>query len=481
MTTAVEADSFSTITDIAANPPAWHSHTLQNHHDPLTLYITRVPGSRDVFLTPLKPRDRVVSAQDVQSSLYYVHFNSADDVELLHSPPGSSNEGPDELRTVQESLLRSDTKPQLPTRPSEQAPALPARPQAPPALPARPKAIARKPVTTNIPIQTPVTLPVLPPRPLPPIPGENVPPATTLMASVRDHQHAFEASQYPLTPLETSMHEELQGTLTLVRREPSTSDQWNVATIQDVPQQTSSRTNSGFAKARVRKSGAPLYIDITNPAYLSFQAKAPSRESTSTNGSDDLHPAIGTFRRRLHLPGSVDLTKNQHRRSMDRSSFDRSSIDMRKTGYTFKSPWEGDCQFTTSTSGRALLCKHRLPGEQWSDEVSELRFNLPVNAKEASPTHERRRSYFTDGRRQSRLDLVRGLANMKNSRNGDDDEDDSVDGPDFTLGQEMAGGGFGGRQPKLGKLIINPPGMAMLDLLVAANVGLWWRAWEKVG
>ena len=51
---------------------------------------------------------------------------------------------------------------------------------------------------------------------------------------------------------------------------------------------------------------------------------------------------------------------------------------------------------------------------------------------------------------------------------------------DLSLGQERAGGGFGGKQAKLGKLIILPEGLGMLDLLVAANVGLWWRAYERV-
>jgi hypothetical protein len=50
---------------------------------------------------------------------------------------------------------------------------------------------------------------------------------------------------------------------------------------------------------------------------------------------------------------------------------------------------------------------------------------------------------------------------------------------DLSLGQEFAGGGFGGRQAKLGKLIIEDEGLKMVDLLVATNVALWWRAYEK--
>jgi len=50
---------------------------------------------------------------------------------------------------------------------------------------------------------------------------------------------------------------------------------------------------------------------------------------------------------------------------------------------------------------------------------------------------------------------------------------------DLSLGQEFAGGGFGGKQAKLGKMILEDEGLKMMDLLVATNVGLWWRAYEK--
>lgn len=50
---------------------------------------------------------------------------------------------------------------------------------------------------------------------------------------------------------------------------------------------------------------------------------------------------------------------------------------------------------------------------------------------------------------------------------------------DLTLGQERAGGGFHGKRAKLGKLIVDDMGMRMLDLTVAANMALWWRAYER--
>lgn len=60
-----------------------------------------------------------------------------------------------------------------------------------------------------------------------------------------------------------------------------------------------------------------------------------------------------------------------------------------------------------------------------------------------------------------------------------DDVRNSLDRLDLSLGQEFAGGGFGGKQAKLGKIILEDEGLKMMDLLVAANLGLWWRAYEK--
>ena len=49
---------------------------------------------------------------------------------------------------------------------------------------------------------------------------------------------------------------------------------------------------------------------------------------------------------------------------------------------------------------------------------------------------------------------------------------------DLTLGQEALGGGFRGQQAKLGKLLIFPDGYRMLDLVVATNMVMFWRAWR---
>lgn len=47
----VEARSLSSITAIASNPPAYPRNPTHEKHDPLQLYIVRVPGSQGSSLS----------------------------------------------------------------------------------------------------------------------------------------------------------------------------------------------------------------------------------------------------------------------------------------------------------------------------------------------------------------------------------------------------------------------------------------------
>lgn len=109
--------------------------------------------------------------------------------------------------------------------------------------------------------------------------------------------------------------------------------------------------------------------------------------------------------------------------------------------------------------------------------VSEVRFNLPSSAKGTTPRGEessKRSSFFRRGRH------ARTNSSLSLSRDEDTEEArSSSDRMDLSLGQEFAGGGFGGKQAKLGKIILEDEGLKMMDLLVAANMALWWRAYEK--
>jgi hypothetical protein len=109
--------------------------------------------------------------------------------------------------------------------------------------------------------------------------------------------------------------------------------------------------------------------------------------------------------------------------------------------------------------------------------VSELRFNLPASSKVSTPRGEEstKRSSFFHRPRHSRHSS--SVGDYRTS--GTEELGNSLDRLDLSLGQEFAGGGFGGKQAKLGKLIIEDEGLKMVDLLVAANVALWWRAYER--
>ncbi|KAK4545044.1 hypothetical protein LTR36_003595 [Oleoguttula mirabilis] len=514
---AVEAGSLSSITAIAAHPPQHPGIPVQSIGHPLVLYIARIPGSRDVFLTPMKPKEKVVSAQDVQSSLYYVHVSCEEDRATCDQPqrPASTCFDASRLMQVGENVVKR--KPVVPLRPLPAvSPPYPLSNQMPnqdtrSAEPLEYQQDARKPVFHNgnkfeVPYPTRLDLPKIPRRSLPSPPDERSPRNTLHAENVRllrRSEHSDENNPYVRQYLssggdsieeadDTTKYE--IGSLTVIRRDPASSEQWNVASVHDPPVPEISSTaslNPSIAK-RTKRGGAPLYLDITNPGYGQFidKDRPESRTSTSTQSSDSEPPPEGTFRRRLYMPGSRYAEHGYgHRKiksvdsgasgEMRRSMRDHASpvqpttspvADSRSKGYSFTSPWEGRCEFSTGATGKSLKCRHTF-AQQGTVEVSELRFNLPTR-NTPTPASEKRSSYFS---RHSRL----------LSSDGDDGsstptimvgENGSVD---LSLGQEKAGGGFGGKQAKLGKLIIEPEGMKMLDLLVAANIGLWWRAYER--
>lgn len=514
MASAVEANSLSSITAIASNPPQHPHLPVERAAAPLTLYIARVPGSRDVFLTPLKPKDKVVSAEDVQSSLYYVHVNCEVDHQVLEPAQRPSPAKSNASQFVPTTETGAKRKPVLPARP---LPPYPMDDQMPdeshkPLSPRKSQQIARKPVIssnkngqgTSLPYPD---LPEIPPRPLPTPPDEH-PRRSSLHTEnvrlLRHSEHSDDTNPYfrQYASIASGDHQTADetlkvelGTLTLIRRNPATSEQWNVASVHDPPvhEVSSSALLNPTSAKRTKKGGAPLYLDITNPGYIQFidKDRPESRLSTSTHSSDSEPPPEGTFRRRLYMPGSrysehgyshrklesVDSTNSSEiRRTMrDRALSDLSgntAVDRRSKIYSFASPWDGRCEFNTGATGKSLKCRHTF-AQQGTADVSELRFNLPTSTRNAPSTvGEKRSSYFS---RHSRL-LSTDSGDGSSMPSIMIDEDGRVD---LSLGQEKAGGGFGGKQAKLGKLIIEPEGFKMLDLLVAANVGLWWRAYER--
>lgn len=184
---------------------------------------------------------------------------------------------------------------------------------------------------------------------------------------------------------------------------------------------------------------------------------------------------------------------------------------LRPRGYTFVSPWDGRCEFRTSTNGRSLKCQHILDpkspkfnpvavahnirdaqamGRSRSDEltsalagakpVSELRFNLP--GVSSSTVAARAGGEAEGGKGRGAKHHLQGqfskLLQHWEPKSSDEEWDD--DEPmDLSLGKEDAGGGIKGKRAKLGKLIVHDEGLKMLDLVVAANVGVWWTSWGR--
>lgn len=179
--------------------------------------------------------------------------------------------------------------------------------------------------------------------------------------------------------------------ITLIRRDPTSGTQWNVATI-----------------STPRMDRNAVDIEINTPGYNRF---AGSNEMPSLSAlAGNIPTGIGSaaFHLSLAAEQSKDQPKEQpsgprkfHRQLCVSKPFDDSVADSSngadssrlKSGYyVFTSPWNGTCTFASSVNGRSLKCKHMIPtpggfvppsGENEPPPavtVAELRFNTPFQA-----------------------------------------------------------------------------------------------------
>lgn len=205
--------------------------------------------------------------------------------------------------------------------------------------------------------------------------------------------------------------------ITLIRRDPTHGSQWNVATI------STSMTDSTAIDIEVSTPGynrflaqdepfslQSLGINLPSDAQLPSSAfKFPIQSQPETPSRAPSLPR--KFRRQL----CVSRPPPHHHRDDSRGSLDmptnRASLDIPassptrphpqahhrlKSGYyTFLSPWNGICTFSTSVNGRSLKCKHMIPtpshpgnGTKTNPStpgtpavtVAEIRFNTPFQA-----------------------------------------------------------------------------------------------------
>ncbi|KAG8629438.1 hypothetical protein KVT40_003303 [Elsinoe batatas] len=482
---SIEAQSLASISHLATNPPAHCDDPARSALTSLTLYIVRVPGSRDVFLTPLKPRDRVVNAQDVQSSLYFLHVDSEEDILVEHKPISQPVATPIIFEDPSYSISRKPISTSVARKP------LPTPPASPGYADNEIDPWTSRDLST---FAMPCRKPLVPRR----NPNRESCHGPTSLAPSEMKTSSINSSPSPIPQ-----------TLTLIRRDPASGDQWNVAKISDPPvDEVSSealKENRGFSN-RMKNSGAPLYIDIANTGYSQFvKPSLPPRSITDYGAASptlSLVPQDRVFKRRLWMDGSRfanhtytsrrplstassdsgNPTHPQSSIATSRQSFTPVSIDKRSRGYAFEDAWGHKCEFSAAATGRSLRCRQIRNAAVMSEDmgyvdVSELRFNLPSHhfssRSESSISNDaraKRNSYFS----------TTGTSDISSLRSGHTRSSISEDGTvDYSLGRERAGGGFGGRETKLGKLIVEEMGQKMLDLVVATNMALWWRAYEK--
>lgn len=171
--------------------------------------------------------------------------------------------------------------------------------------------------------------------------------------------------------------------ITLIRRDPSSGTQWNVATI------TAPRLDRNA-----------IDIEISTPGYNRFNGSDEplSLASLAANLPPGLIRTAETA-----MPQSLPVEQPSDKPSGPRkfhrqvcvskpfndSTGGRNPSDLKSGYYVFNSPWNGTCTFASSVNGRSLKCKHLVsgPGHTPANEgenpavtVAEIRFNTPFQA-----------------------------------------------------------------------------------------------------
>jgi hypothetical protein len=209
--------------------------------------------------------------------------------------------------------------------------------------------------------------------------------------------------------------------LTLIRRDPTSGTQWNVATI-----------------STPRMDRNTVDIEISTPGYGRFAGsnEMPSLSSLAANlplgigriPSPALPQSLSTEQpkaqpsgpRKFHRQLCVSKPFDDSIATEHSNSHGPDSQSKLKSGYyVFTSPWNGTCTFSSSVNGRSLKCKHLIPtpGFDPTSEteappavtVAELRFNTPFQAANlhshahhaAHKPHPNHLSPFTQSQLQS--------------------------------------------------------------------------------
>ncbi|KAG5923103.1 hypothetical protein E4U42_005050 [Claviceps africana] len=346
----------------------------------------------------------------------------------------------------------------------------------------------------------------------------------SIQSRTSDRTTSRSPSPQKLHPTSSSHANGTPFSLRIIRRNPSSGAQRNVARVSSRQLENTANGDEqdlasglvwGSSMASSLQSHPAINVEIETSGYVSF--RAPSGKSDYQRTLRDEQVIIS---RQLLMVYTQSFTNKLQRtcRRLEQSTLNRwnryrsnsvgstisngsdtaDGVDEISTdgppppgtkarGYAFTSPWGGKCTFQTGQSGRSLICRHRpqdhgcnynpLVADQHAKKlaggdrmVSDLRFNLPA-FEVLAERGEQWKGHLGKSLRPGGAGQAHG--------DGDEQGDGAAAPLGLGLGAERAGGGSRGRRAKLGKLIVYDEGLKMLDLVVAANMGLWWRAWEK--
>jgi hypothetical protein len=335
-----------------------------------------------------------VTAEDIQSSLYFVHVEQPEDAYLVNPP---EVQDPDHLQQNQIPFNSAST------------PIVPRK-----AVPGITTAPTRKPVPSTL-------APVNNYSNNQNIDAGNYARRSAMLAPdySQSPRRSFDSNQYQqenrrptASPRRRSENpSRASASLTLIRRDPASGAQWNVARIEDPPVLDISSQTSNDPSTK-KKIGAPMYIEVFNPGYSKFlhsnTTSKPTLESRDSGTSIQTlqtgsHPSVNenVFRRRIWMEGSQHAGGFGHRKInsrdhntgrpdsrgsynaqtnfastdvrppatppfMTREDQTYSSIQVsdRQTsfrGYVFTSPWNGRCEFVTGVGGGSLKVTSLVP------------------------------------------------------------------------------------------------------------------------
>ncbi|RPB25541.1 hypothetical protein L211DRAFT_87801 [Terfezia boudieri ATCC MYA-4762] len=465
----IEAGSLSSITPIADDPPlqfivpplAESSREEKYPKPALVLYFVRVPGSRDLFLTSMHPLKNTVTAQDVEGCLFYVHVHGEGEDNRGQSqgegerPPLSSTGSTGSIGSGSGSSKWSARILHRPGRREDMKGFSMTVIRRDPATGTQWNVahISSRGAGVQI-LSQGGTLP--PPPIVMSLPGKGykkfMPPASARRKPVpRQGQLQYNLPPLPPPPqAPVGMH---QGRAILAEEEEAyfrrKRDYAELVAardreIQDLEAEQAGRDTATAIVEEERGLVREVVWDCAAQGagdkwWKMGMSRTKNLRATSSGSMLHGHSGGGS----AGSGGEQDKTDKDHWKGY---AFDALWAPVGNAGSGEKM---GTCRFKDAAGGKIMKCKYYPASGRPSYLVSAVEFKLPSSGV----FHHRSRSASPS---ISTSQSPEGLG----------------------MDEGAGGGGYGGKA-KMGTIVVHNVGMEMLDLVISANVGLFWRKWER--